>query len=492
MYEVIPLDVTALRDFDPEDEEDQAPNYVWDCIFQEISLDTDQLIFQWRASDHLNLTDTYHDIGSAGTNSTPFDWFHMNSVSKDESGNYVVSARYTHSITYVDGDTGEILWILGGKQNHFMDLSDGFGLNFAWQHDARFHPLDAFPDIYTPPEPVPGRTTRLLTMFDNAAEDQNYEYGIELSRGLLLEVTYPTSRPATAVRRQTYEPDLDLHRSDVNEAKVAFINGTDPAFTVRVVRSYENPRKVRSSSQGSLQVLPSHSGGPPKVFVGYGLNAVWTEFDSNGTVLCDAHFGAETSWERGDIQSYRAYKFAWSGWPTTRPAIEISDDDVEVYISWNGATEVVAWILQGSEVVDDDNDDDGDDDESWAEILLADKRGFETVIELPDTDLAASRYLRVLAVGASGRVLEFGTSDILDRGYLASDFPLVESSSDASGAVVLPSPVKTFVVLIVAVVVLVAAYDVCRRLLSWRSGRRGAGPLRWRKGGTYSLLSSKA
>jgi hypothetical protein len=49
----------------------------------------------------------------------------MNSIQKDELGNYLVSARYTHTITYIDGNTSAIVWILGGKRNTFEDLSNG-------------------------------------------------------------------------------------------------------------------------------------------------------------------------------------------------------------------------------------------------------------------------------------------------------------------------------------------------------------------------------
>ena len=39
----------------------------------------------------------------------------------------------------------------------------------------------------------------------------------------------------------------------------------------------------------------------------------------------------------------RAYRFAWVGHPTDRPAVALRGD--RIYVSWNGATEVFGWHL---------------------------------------------------------------------------------------------------------------------------------------------------
>lgn len=477
MYQVAPHDVAAFREFDPANPEDQDPGYIWDCVFQEVSVETGDLIFEWRASDHVDVTETYHGIGPGGTKNDPFDWFHINSIEKDELGNYLVSARYTHSITYVNGKTGDVIWTLGGRSNNFMDLSDGFGINFAWQHDARLLPTDTFPNMYTPPTARPGYTTKLVTLFDNAAEDQHYEYGLEYSRGLLLEVTYPDGPFVQKESISDLNRRQDSSELDLNVEKVRNINGTNPDYTVRVIKSYENPRKVRSSSQGSMQIIP-RDGQDPKVLVGYGLNALFTEFDADGTVLCDVHFGADTSWERGDIQSYRAYKFPWTGRPETKPAVDISDDDVEVYVSWNGATDVVDWILQCSES-------DTDDEQEWADVVRVAKNGFETVIPTPESGIGESRYLRVIALGEAGRRLDYGVSETVDRGLMASYFPLLNSHLPVTSM----SPLKMVLILISTVSGMFLLYELYRYYLSSRLGRQGGGPLRWRrKGPAYRLL----
>ncbi|TKA54730.1 hypothetical protein B0A55_13520 [Friedmanniomyces simplex] len=484
MYQITPRDVTDFRQFDPANPEDHNPNFIWECLFQEVDVATGELVFEWRASDHVDLHDTYHGIGPGGTEHDPFDWFHINSVDKDELGNFLISARYTHSITYIDGKTGDIIWTLGGRSNAFMDLSDGFGLNFAWQHDARFVPLDTFPNMYRAPPERAGYTTRLVTLFDNAAEDQHYEYGLTYSRGLLLELTYPTTlNTAPAAARSEHRKRQDDSEPDLNAAKIAAINGTNPDYTVRLVKSYENPNLVRSSSQGSMQILPQDGGGgsDPKVLLGYGLNALWTEFAADGSPLCDAHYGAATSWERGDIQSYRVYKFAWRGAPQSPPSVDISDDDVEVYVSWNGATEVTDWVLQCSESADDGEGREGE--QAWADVVRVKKQGFETLILLPE-DIGESRYLRVIALGATGRRLDAGVSETIDRGLMSTFYPLRVAASSVRQI----TPFRVFMVVVSMLSGGLILYEGYRRYLSWRSGRGGGSPLRWRQGKAYRLL----
>ncbi|KAK3673357.1 hypothetical protein LTR78_006903 [Recurvomyces mirabilis] len=460
-------------------------SHIWDCLFQEVDVATGELVFEWRASEHVPINETYHIIGPGGTKDDPFDWFHINSIQKDDLGNYLISARYTHSITYIDGQTGDIIWTLGGHRNDFMDMSNGFAINFAWQHDARLHPIDMFPNLFWPPSEKPGYQTQLLTMFDNANEDQHYDYGMTYSRGLLLALTYPTTPDSHSSKHQ---PETHLEQSgdiyteaENNFNKLFEINGTNPDYSVRLLQSYVNPHLIHSSSQGSLQVLPQ-PGGDPKILVGYGLNAAWTEFDADGTVLCDVHFGAETSFERGDVQSYRAYKFAWTGTPETAPALEISDDDVEVYVSWNGATDVVDWVLQCSETVT-------EDDEAWADVAQVEKDGFETVIPLPEDAASQSRYLRVIALTTAGRRLDYGISRTIDREEDDDSYFSI-TASGLKAQVASLSPTKVFIIVASITGGVFLLYEGYRRYLSWKTGRPGGGPLmRWRPGGAYKLLA---
>lgn len=389
----------------------------WDGILQEIDLETGSALFEWRASEHVSMNSTYHkldsSVGEAGTRTKPFDWFHVNSVQKDDLGNFLISARNVHAIYYIDGKTGRLIWTLGGKNNCFHDLSDGQALRFAWQHDARFVPIESFSRIYTPPASHAGQVTRLMTVFDNAAMDFDHTYGAPHSRVLLLEVTYPIE----PIQHNTPEDNAERSsrtslRRDISEqdnAKVQSIDEKDSALTVRVIGKYIHPRYIRSGTQGSAQVLYSDGDQDAKVFAGYGINAVMTTFDMNGTILCDAHFGAIPSWNNGNVQSYRAFRYPWVGNPRSIPAATIRWG--QAYISWNGATRVKTWLVQSS--------DDGHSD--WQDGSQLPKEGFETSILLQDLNVSKSAaFYRFVAQDSTGNVCKYGISNVVRRSYINS------------------------------------------------------------------------
>lgn len=413
IFEATSFDVRpAGRDFD-----DVWNQYIWDCLIQEVDIKTGDLIFEWRASEHLDITDSFHTITdrSEGLPDRPYDPFHFNSVDKDELGNYLVSARYTHAVYYISGTTNEVIWTLGGKNNSFMDLSSETALNFAWQHDARFVQPDAFPETYTPPPAKEGTTTKLLTLFDNAAEDWHYQYGPSNARGLLLELTYPTNSVASPRKEDSEKPAntqtsaRSTILSNLDAAKVSSINGTNPAYTVRLIQQYTNPSSTsRASSQGSMQLVSTNEPNKdPHILLGHGINAAITEYSSNGTLLCDIHFAAASTWEKGDVQSYRALKFPdWVGRPHVPPDVAVHGHDV--YVSWNGATGVHEWLLQTWE---------GDADDHWKAAKIVKKAGFETKLEIPK-DRRGSKFLRVTALDFNGHPCEYGVSEAYEKGLL--------------------------------------------------------------------------
>jgi hypothetical protein len=331
IYQTIPFDLSSIGG--------RKDGSIWDCIIQEIDLRTGNLVFEWRASEHHALDETYREIPGDWA----FDWYHVNSIAKDKKGNYLTSARFTHSITYISGATGEILWVLGGKRNNFKDLSDGNATKFAYQHDARWH--DDFSTI---------------TLFDNGAEDGNLVE--EYTAGLRIAVD-------------------------------------QEAMTATLLTKYINPQKIYGVSQGSLQVLDNGN-----VLMGYGNTGAMTEFSQDGTVLCDVHFGPQANFGSGDIQSYRTFKADWVGNPTTKPEVCIlhpnETDDAQLYVSWNGATEVAEWVLQST---------DKTEGSEWKIVSSITKAGFETMFTLDKVD---QPYVRVLGVDRNSNVL--GTSEAWD------------------------------------------------------------------------------
>ncbi|QMW43667.1 hypothetical protein G4B11_007037 [Aspergillus flavus] len=332
IYDIIPADLTTVGGLEE--------GWIWDGTFQELDIETGKTLFQWRASEHFNFTDMKRDReGNGDSDVHPWDFFHINSVEKDAKGNYLISSRYASCLTYIDGRTGDIIWRLGGKNNDFTDLSDGAATNFSWQHHARFR------DNGT-----------AITIFDNASRGAGAP---ELpSRGLYL--------------------DIDQEN-----------------MTVKVRHEYWNPDPISSQSQGSVQLLTS-SNGNTKVLVGYGHIPTWTEYASNGTVLCNTHFGAASG--DGNIMSYRVLKYPWVGHPTTSP--DISAYNYTAAASWNGATEVVTWALEGA---------DSPNPKTYTFIAAVPKSGFETVIPIPaDTE---STYIRAHGLNSTGHIL--GTTKLV-------------------------------------------------------------------------------
>ncbi|KAK5206035.1 hypothetical protein LTR47_005036 [Exophiala xenobiotica] len=250
IYQTIQANLTSVSKY---------PNgWIWDGLFQEIDVETNEVLFEWRASDHLPFTDSQWGPGDLGlSREDAWDWFHINSVEKDERGNYLISSRWLHAIYYIDGISGDILWTLGGKRNDFRDLSFGRATGFASQHHARWH------DGYTS-----------ITLFDNSSPGPGRP-----SSGLWL--------------------DLDFDK-----------------WTVKLRTQYLSRNKISSDSQGSIQTLPSGN-----VLVGYGMEAQYVEFTRDGDVVCEVHLAPASSFGSASVQSYRTSKHDWVGWPQTDPDI---------------------------------------------------------------------------------------------------------------------------------------------------------------------------
>jgi len=155
----------------------------------------------------------------------------------------------------------------------------------------------------------------------------------------------------------------------------------EDAMTATLVREYIHPGELRSPTQGNVQVLPNGN-----VFVGWGSAPVLSEFDHDGELLFSAAFPTEG-------ETYRAFRFPWSGQPTDDPAVAADkgpEDQVKIYASWNGATEVATWqVLAGS----------GPDE--LEPLASAPKKGFETVITVHTTE----PYVGLEAMNNSGQVL---------------------------------------------------------------------------------------
>lgn len=102
-------------------------------VIQEYDKDKN-VIFQWRAIDHIDLKESYLDLTAP-----VISYAHINAVEVDRDGNWLISARHCASIMKIDRKTGEIMWRMGGKKNEFTffnDEKDGPEY-FSYQHDIR-------------------------------------------------------------------------------------------------------------------------------------------------------------------------------------------------------------------------------------------------------------------------------------------------------------------------------------------------------------------
>jgi hypothetical protein len=154
------------------------------------------------------------------------------------------------------------------------------------------------------------------------------------------------------------------------------------AKTDTVVAQYEHPGALSSASQGDVQTLANGD-----VFIGWGAQPFFSEFSAGGQLLYDAHM-------RGSYQSYRAYRFPWTGTPSGSPSIASlahgASGPVTVYASWNGDTQTASWRVLA-----------GPSSTQLTAVAAAPRGGFETAITAP----AAERFVAVQALSASGAVL---------------------------------------------------------------------------------------
>lgn len=287
VYPPITADLTAIGG--------AKDGYMLDGVFQEIELETGKLLFQWNASSQIPLDASRKTLvgcsdepgraflGCGNTPDAAFDYYHINSVQKDENQNYLVSGRHTSSLTYINGKSGETIWTLGGKLNDFQYESQQAESLFSWQHHARIH------------------NGSRITLLDNNAH--SYLHARTESRGLELDID-TTNRKAT------------------------------------ISREYRHPQKRMSYSQGNVQVLEDTG----NVLVGWGNCAAFTEFAADGKVLCDARFAPAAFFSFQPLSSYRTFRGRWTGKPAYPPSAVLVDD--KVYVSWNGATEVSQWRLE--------------------------------------------------------------------------------------------------------------------------------------------------
>ena len=171
----------------------------------------------------------------------------------------------------------------------------------------------------------------------------------------------------------------------VEESRAIVLELDEEQMSATLVREYTHPDKQYADAAGNMQLLPNSN-----VFIGWGRALVFSEFSKDGELLFDARLPSPN-------RSYRYFRFPWSGHPTDRPAAvaeRANEEELEVYASWNGATEVSSWeVLAGPR------------QDQLEPLGSVPRNGFETAMSVQ----SPNPYVAVRAKDRSGRVL--GTTE---------------------------------------------------------------------------------
>lgn len=157
----------------------------------------------------------------------------------------------------------------------------------------------------------------------------------------------------------------------------------EKAKTASLVREVGHG-KLFASTQANSQPLPNGN-----LLIEWGSQGRVTEHDAAGRAILDVELP-------DGYDSYRGYRFPWTGTPKGRPSV--AGTAKAVYASWNGATEVATWELLAGPSAD-----------ALTPVREVPRAGFET--RIPGGE---GRFVAVRAKAADGTVL--GTSAAERRG----------------------------------------------------------------------------
>jgi hypothetical protein len=198
-----------------------------------------------------------------GTSGDPWDWFHLSSVTKDDSGNYLIAAQHTNAIHCISGTTGKRLWQLGGGvRNSFSDSSPQHAATtFSNPQMARWESASA-------------DTQTILTVFTTSPTAPYHSQGLRIA----LDLAHRTASLLT-----TFVHPEHHHAQD----------GLHPA----------------QGGLGALQHLPESD----TYFMSYGTKPVYSQFSPDGELICDAHFAPVNTSTASPISTYRIHASHWTG-----------------------------------------------------------------------------------------------------------------------------------------------------------------------------------
>ncbi|KAL1895868.1 hypothetical protein Sste5346_004965 [Sporothrix stenoceras] len=263
--------------------------WVQDGLVYEIDVKTNKVLFRWSAAEHLAevpISYAIAPLGSEGAGSgnktDPYGYAHLNSIAK-YGENYLLSSRFMCSV-FLLAPNGSVIWHLHGRTGGDFHLD--LGTSFCYQHDVRI--IAATPERVT------------ISMHNN--DNTEFTGATYVTTGLILDLAMQGNKTVSLAGRVW--------------------DAAEPVYV---------------QSQGSYQSLSNGH-----VLMGHGAVPKIEEFDANGAIVMRARFGYDNT-----MQSYRAYRYPWVGHPSTVPdvaaCLSAATGDTTVYISWNGATDVVSW-----------------------------------------------------------------------------------------------------------------------------------------------------
>lgn len=266
--------------------------WVVEGVFQEVDIETGGVVFEWRSLDHVDPSEAWTLPSSTDTSGdglheqSPWDYFHINSIDKNVEGDYLISARHVSAVYKLSGETGEIMWQLGGNMPSF----DQVDFYFSYQHHARWISEN--------------NTHTVLSIFDNASNSFNGTG--DFSHGWVIAIDHIGNK----------------------------------AYKIKEWGAPEPAGGLLSTSQGSMQLLPN--GG---CHLGWGEHAYFSEHTADGEAVMYAKLAERAS----NVMIYRSNKYNWTAQPITKPALwafsRTGANMSTFWFSWNGATEVKTWNL---------------------------------------------------------------------------------------------------------------------------------------------------
>ncbi|GAB1206654.1 hypothetical protein APSETT445_005345 [Aspergillus pseudonomiae] len=258
--------------------------YVLSGGFVQIDLSSEKINYVWDGVDKVALSESVTinqetpPVGPPG-----WDYVHLNSIDKNDDGDYIISYRFTNTIYMVSGKDGNIMWRLGGQ---YTDFEQDF--TFSKQHDAKFIESNG--------------THHVISLLNNASDELSNDE--DVSSALFIELDTSTS-PKTA----------------------------------KVIRRYNRPDGGLTRLRGNTQLLPNNN-----VFVGWSERGYISEFSPEGDTLLTANFASS---RYSTYRAYKFEFTGRPSAPPDLVASVWGTDQTDLsttfYVSWNGATDIAGW-----------------------------------------------------------------------------------------------------------------------------------------------------